>query len=177
MKTERKRHYIDPDLQGGLILALVLLQAALVAGVLIWLQADLEALLEARLYRVHQTGGEPMSELLLARSAPALAVMLVADLALLALAEFFWSRRLRRLAAGLNDLAARSAELDFRADPHPAHLHAALDKARIWRRWEADRLARFRAMTRELAQAPAERRPLVLERMGRLLGRREPDRD
>lgn len=173
----RRRRFIDPALQGGLILALVLLQAILLAGILYWLHGDLETLLEARLYRIHQSGNPPLAEVLLARGAPALALLLVANMALMVLAELLWVRRLHRLAGALAQFTARSGELDFTPDTLPGKPHAVHQRAMAWRRWEAIRLAKFRTLARQLAQAPAEQRMLLLMQMRRLLGRNaEPSR-
>ena len=169
--VDRRRRYVDPDLQGGLILGLVLLQAVLVACVLLWLHADLEVLLEARLYRVHQAPGGSMAELLLSRGAPALAIMLVADAALLALAERFWARRLGRIAADLAHLARRTGHLDFQQDPPPPTDHAVITRARAWRRKEAARLAEFRVLARGLGRMPEPARGAHLARMAELLAR------
>jgi hypothetical protein len=173
----RRRRFIDPHLQGRLIIVLVLLQACLLAGILYWLFGDLEALLEARLYRIHQSDNRPMAEVLLAHSAPALAGLLLANMALMALAELVWARRLRRLAGSLARLTAQSAQLDFSADTLPTAPHAVHRRALAWRRWEAARLAKFRASLRQLAETPSEQRPILLAHMRRLLQRNpEPDR-
>lgn len=157
----RRRQYIDPALQRGLIVVIVLLQGVLLTAILYGLYGNLAALLDAQLYRVHQTG-EPLLAILLKQTAPAVALLLAGNIALLLAAEWFWARRLQRLSTGLLELARASEALDFSPLPSPAANHRVLTQAVAWRRQEAARLARFRTLLHQLSQAPAHEQPNLL---------------
>ncbi len=53
-RNQRRRHFVDASLQGSLVLALLAVEVALFVLALLWIHADLQAVIDERLYRVHQ---------------------------------------------------------------------------------------------------------------------------
>jgi hypothetical protein len=165
----RRRQFIDPALQRGLIVVIVLLQALLLTAILYGLYDKLAALLDAQLYRVHQTG-DPLLVILLEQTAPAVGLLLACNISLLLAAEWFWARRLQRLSARLLELARASEALDFSPVPSSAATHRVLAQALAWREQEGARLSRFRTLLHQLDQAPAHERPNIVVQLQKQLG-------
>ncbi len=170
----RKRRYIDRGLQGRLIVALLVLEGLLLLATLYWLHGSMAALIEDQLFRVHQTDPRPLFQPLLEQAALGVGVMLAVNVALLLLAESYWTGRIKGLLAALRPLLTRSEALDFAGGNGADSPHATVELARSWRQAEAERLGAVRQAVQGLdAQSGAD--PAWRDRqrggLGALLGR------
>lgn len=158
----RQTHYVGERLQTLLLLALVLLEVALVAG-LSWLMwSHLNQILDDNLYRVHLQDSPSILSLLLRQAVALLGVFFVANLCALLLVNLIWQRHVNAVLRHFLALIKKTQALDFSADPALSGQHQVINLTAIQRRQKRQRLQQFRArlhaITADLTQAraPAE---------------------
>jgi hypothetical protein len=137
----RRTRYIDRRLQRWPILALVLLQAALVGGSVWLMQGRLQGAIEDSLYRGHLGTAAPLLDQLLREALPLLGIFVVVNLLLVTAIELAWRRRVRLLLRDFLLLIGKTRALDFTPDPPTRPGHELLELAVRYRETERDRLA------------------------------------
>jgi hypothetical protein len=137
---ERRIRYIDRPLQRWLLLVVILeiAAAALAVGVLYW---RLDAMIEARLYRIHLGPTEPMVPVLLHEGLTLLFYFLAANAVALFAATVIWGRHVGLIVREFDALVDKTVRLDFTPDAAASRQHEVLGLAARWRERERERLS------------------------------------
>ncbi len=158
----RQTHYVGERLQTFLLLALVLLEVALVAG-LSWLMwRHLTQIIDDNLYRVHLDHSPSILSLLLREATVLLGWFFVTNLCALLLANLLWQHHVKAVLRHFMALIQKTQALDFSADPTLTGQHQIISLAASQRQQERKRLLQFRAQLEVVtegltpATAPAE---------------------
>ncbi|MGE5650390.1 MAG: hypothetical protein ACM34A_09345 [Bacillota bacterium] len=158
-QDERRRlHYIDHIIQKWLLVALVVLECALV-GLAMWaLYRSLGEIIDDNLYRVHLSDDMKVLPRFLAEGVRILLAVGAVNLLAIVLADRIWAVYVHGIIRRMDGIMHRARELDFSENYAVHHAHAVLEQAVSWRRAEAERLGRVR---REVAALPATVPPLA----------------
>ncbi|MBF0629144.1 MAG: hypothetical protein HQL91_13080 [Magnetococcales bacterium] len=178
----RQRHFVDQQIQLGMMIALVALEIMLIVASLWVLYGRFQTLIEENLYRIHPLEHD-LFTLLLQETGWVLLGLVLVNLMGLWCADRIWMWYVRRVLGNFVQLANQVADLDFRADRALAKVHAVLELMIQWRAKERQRAEAIRELLGALEQAPAEERILLLKRLRTLippysrqfLGTRGPD--
>lgn len=147
--THRRRLlYVDSSVQRSLLLAMMVLEVALVATS-IWLAHwRLGHFIDNSMYRMH-AAQEGLTLVRLAQEGfPVLVLFVVVNMLALTLVAGLWSARENLVLQDFIKLMEKTRELDFSADPEPRRQHEVLKLATAWRALER---ARFAALREQLA--------------------------
>lgn len=144
----RRLLYVDSSIQRSLLLAVMVLEVALVATS-IWLAHwRLGHFIDNSMYRM-QAAQEGLTLMRLAQEGfPVLVLFVVVNLLALTLVAGLWSARENLVLRDFTKLMEKTLELDFSADPEPRRQHQVLKLATAWRALER---ARFAALREQLA--------------------------
>jgi len=151
----RSLHYVDRSVQRSLLVAMVALEAVLVAASTWFVYWRLSDMLEEGLYRVHLAPAGPALTALAQEGYSVLGVFAVLNVLALLLAEGIWSRHEN---AVLRDFAARIGQtraLDFSGDAKSPRRHEVLELVVAWRAAERTRFAAIREQVGKLDAAVA----------------------
>lgn len=124
MTEQRRQFYNDQKLQGYLLVGLIILEFALVLLMLLYFFMELNNIIDAHLYRLHDTQTASWPEIL-SLLALTMAGFLIVNIAALYVAHLIWGRYVRQtinlFSAGLDKIIAR----DFSDNPptHSSHHH------------------------------------------------------
>lgn len=143
--VRRKIHYIDHAVQNRLLIAFILLEALFVAIGLLYLHADLSAIVEENLYRIHFDNAESLFALLFRKSMLILAGLIAVNVVVLAVADQLWRRYVDSIVAPFSGLMTRTGELDLADDAGIEPGHEVLKLALAWRETERARCRRLRS--------------------------------
>jgi len=146
----RKIRYIDETLQKLLLIGLVLLEAALAAGLAWMMYQHLNQIIEDNLYRVHLADDVPMLTQLMHEEFILLGLFFAVNLIALLTVDLFWRRHVNGILVRFMGLMGKTARLDFTVDPTVAHNHQILDLAQTQRHRDRTRLTEIRALISEL---------------------------
>ncbi|OIP14525.1 MAG: hypothetical protein COY49_01575 [Comamonadaceae bacterium CG_4_10_14_0_8_um_filter_57_29] len=161
----RKLHYVDETLQKFFLVGLVLLEAALAAG-LTWLMwQHLNQIVDDNLYRVHLNQAQPILAQLMQKALQLLGIFFAANLLALVLVDAVWRRYVNAILARFMRLMRKSAALDFNDDPATRERHQVLNLAESQRDKERQRLTEIRTRMSLLPEAPLapEQAPYVAD--------------
>ncbi len=153
--NRRRIRLVDDVLQKWLLVALVVMEAVVVALAIWALYRALGAIVDANMYRIHFADNDSMWPLLVSEGMRVLGGMLLVNLVALIIADRIWAYYVYGILRNLGRLMDASGRLDF-TDHHPIFFHhAVLDQAFAWRRSEAAHLSSVRARVELLpAQLP-----------------------
>lgn len=144
----RRLLYVDSSIQRSLLLALVVLEVALVATSIWLLHWRLVHFIDDSMYRMH-AAHEGLTLMRLAQEGfPVLVLFVVVNLLALTLVAGLWSARENLVLRDFIKLMEKTRELDFSGDPEPRRQHEVLKLATAWRALER---ARFAALREQLA--------------------------
>lgn len=149
----RKIHYVDKALQKWLLLALVILEAGLVVGMIWLMHWRLSQIIEDNLYRVHLAKAAPLLNELMHAAPLLLGVFMLANLIALLVADGIWSCYINSLLRRFMTLVGKTGRLDFSADPDMSGRHRLLDLAATQR---AHVRLRLGAIREQMARLDAE---------------------
>lgn len=140
----RKLHYVDETLQKFFLSGLVLLEAALAAG-LTWLMWQyLNQVVDDNLYRVHLADTPPILLQLAQQALVLLGIFFAVNVLALVLVDLIWRAYVNHILGHFMQLMGKTAALDFTSDlPNPQR-HQVLDLAESQRDKERQRLTEIR---------------------------------
>lgn len=146
----RRCSYIDGRIQGWLVAAIVLFEMLLILIGMLFLYYDLNHLIESQVFLVHPAGQEG-SSVLVKHLIMVVAVIIVANIVLVALIEYVWSGYIAKIIWPLRQALQAVISLDLRNRPAPAVLqHEVLEKAGEWFRCERLRYFQLRQLAQKL---------------------------
>lgn len=146
----RRQHYIDHIIQKWLLLALVILECALI-GLAMWaLYRSLGEIIDDNMYRVHLSEDMKVLPRFLAEGIRILLAVGAVNLLAIVLADRIWAVYVQGIVRRLDGIMVRGEQLDFSENYAVHHSHAVLEQAVTWRRAEAERLGRARLDIAEL---------------------------
>ena len=146
----RRRHYIGGPVQKRLVIGIVALEIAMTAGAVIFLLADFNAVIDARLYRVHAPDPTGVVPLLLQELFKVILALTVLNFAILVVVDRIWARYVESVLSTFRGLLDKVRALDFSDDAPPRIHHEALDLLLTWRQHERERCRRIRNIVRSL---------------------------
>lgn len=151
---QRKIHYVDESIQQALLVGLVVLEVALVAG-LSWLMwQHLNAIVEDNLYRIHLAEAQPILNQLLQEAARLLGIFVAVNAVALVLVHLLWQRHVRSILVAFGRLMAKTRALDFSADAPLQQRHQLLDLTGAQRDADRQRLITVRSLVQRLPTDP-----------------------
>ncbi len=149
----RHIHYVDKILQKRLLVALVTLEAGLVAA-MVWLTHwRLSQIIEENLYRVHLAKAAPLLNQFMQDAPLLLGVFMLANVIALLLADGIWRGYINSLLRDFMTTVGKTGRLDFSADPQFGSRHRLLELAVTQRARERFRLAAIRDRVAQLEAA------------------------
>lgn len=154
-QDRRRQRYVDQLIQRRLIILLVVMEVALVVSGLLFLYLRFTSIIEAGLYRIHQTGGATGGAMLEA-AAVAILALLAVNVVALVIADRIWAHYVDRVIDTFASLVRRTGELDLRPDPADHNDHRLVDLTLTWRRDERDHWLEIRSTLDGLEQALAD---------------------
>lgn len=171
----RKMHYVDKTLQKWMLVALVIIEAGLVAGMVWLMHWRLSQIIEETLYRVHLAKAVPILQQLMQEATLLLGIFMLANLIALLVADGIWRGYVNSLLRIFMSLVGKTGRLDFSGDPEMNGRHRLLDLLGTQRVRERRRLAAIRehiaGLDAELSGAGNPRRLLeLLNGLNKLVG-------
>ncbi len=161
MGERRKQFYNDQKLQGYLLAGLIAIELVLVIGLLVYLFAEFDSLIDDQLYRIHPADSDswPAFLALLAR---AVGGFLLVNALGLYLAHVIWGRYVRRTITVFSCGLDRLIRLDFSlAGSSSAGQHRIIDLLQDWSSRERGRNREIASLVARLsrhdAKAPLDR--------------------
>jgi len=151
----RKIRYIDDSLQKFLLVGLVVLEAALAAGLTWVMFRHLTGIIDDNLYRVHLADAAPLLSQLRHEALILLGLFCAGNVAALVLVDFIWRRHAYSILRLFMHLVAKTRALDFTADPETGDWHQLLSLAQAQRDLDRSRLGLIREQMSRLEAAGA----------------------
>lgn len=153
-------HYVDHHIQKWLLVALVVMECALI-GLAIWaLHGALSDLVEENMYRIHFSEEPELLPRFLAKGVKILIGIGVVNLLAIILADRIWAAYVGSILRKLDALIEEAQQLDF-SERAMTRTHDVLEQALAWRTGEAGRMGKLRAcigaLPATLPQLPGER--------------------
>ena len=144
ISVRRRIIYVDGSVQKWLLVALVTFEAVLVSLALWLLYRELNALLEANLYRIHFSESPEIDPLLIRNALYGLGGLIVINVAVLLIVDWFWSRHVKSILRPFTQLLNKVEALDFSEDMPEQTSHKVIELAHSWRNHERQRLFQLR---------------------------------
>lgn len=160
----RRRHFVDRNVQGRLIAALILIEMVLFAAAMWFVYQEMQAAIDQELYRVHQIVARNSPILLHALYQTVPWIVLVNLLVLISL-DRVWGRYVNIIIRKLRRSAQNVASLDLRSQLAGTE-HEVLHQARQWVASEHSRCQQIRQLVQSLPDQvdvtkPAARQQLI----------------
>ncbi len=131
----RKRYLIDHKLQGVLLVALIILECAMLIAGVIYLYFQFNAHIDANLYVIHRQSQQELLPLLLRELGLVIVVMATVNTLCLFIAHKLWVRHIRQVTNEFTFRLQRINAADFRAIPDKEPLcHDLLLRVDQWRK-------------------------------------------
>lgn len=146
----RRIRYVDHMIQKWLLVALVVMESALIAIAMWALYRALSDAVEENLYRIHFSADAGVLPRFFTEGVRILLVIGVVNVAAIVAADRIWAAYVHRIVRQLDGMVHAAQQLDFSAQREQGAHHAVLEQARTWRAEQADRLRKLRATTRLL---------------------------
>ncbi len=137
----RRRQFIDAQLQGRLLAALVLLEVTMLMSATLYLYLRFSAIIDANLFTIHRSSQtELLPEFLAQMGWVVLVMSLVNTLALLA-AHTLWVGHIQRVVKAFRLRLEQIGRLDLRSFKKSGSIeHKVIDSIESWRLQEQQRL-------------------------------------
>ncbi len=176
----RRRQFIDAQLQGGLLVALVLLEVSMLCLAMLYLYLSFSTLIEANLFTIHSsTQVQLLPEFLKQMGWVVLIMSLVNTLALF-IAHAIWGGHIAKVVKAFRSRLQQIGSLDLSPVNQPDTIHhRVLDFMEQWRAQEQRRLQHIKLQVDQISEAhtglggqPGDQESLraELQRLRRLLG-------
>ncbi len=152
-RYRRKRVFVDADIQGRLIVALVVLEVSLLLAACAFLYMRFGAVIDGQLYVIHAADREPLFPALALELVRVVLVCAAANTVALIVAHRIWSRHVRQVLDGMRSRLDRVARLDLRPDPRwrdEPQRHRLIDLTERWIEGERLRMVGLRIATARL---------------------------
>ena len=153
ISARRRIIYVDGSVQKWLLVALVTFEAVLVSIALWLLYRELNALLEANLYRIHFSESPQIDPLLIKNALYGLGGLIIINIAVLLVVDWFWTRHVKSILRPFTQLLNKVEALDFSEDMPEQRSHKVIELAHAWRNHERQRLFQLRTEIAKLKGA------------------------
>jgi len=143
----RRRVYVDGDLQGRLVAALVLLEVTLLLAALAYLHHAFGNIIDDSLYVIHAAERQPLLPRLAAELGLVVLVCGLANTAALFVAHGLWAAHVRSVLADMRKRLDKVRALDLRPDPawaSEARKHRLVELTERWIESERHRMIAVR---------------------------------
>ncbi|HEC16444.1 MAG TPA: hypothetical protein ENI99_07745 [Sedimenticola sp.] len=168
-EEQRRCHYVDVRIQGGLVAALVLFEAVVLGAAMLVLYYNLDQVIEEQLYRIHITPRDGMP-VLVSELFALVPYIIFANVAVVLCIDWAWSRYVNRIIEPLKERLRSAGSLDLRAMPAGNIRHEVLDKADAWVQEESRRYRKLQRLAAGLSAEMDSADALAkIEQMRRLL--------
>jgi hypothetical protein len=144
MPIKRRIVYVDDKVQKGLLLALIVLEVALIAGTLWMMYQQMGEIVNANLYRVHFVEQPNIYPLLLKTILVGVLGLLIINVMVLWLASWMWTRHVDSILTPFRKVVDRVATLDFAGQEYPAAPHKVVELAQEWHSAKREQLLKIR---------------------------------
>jgi hypothetical protein len=159
----RRRHYVDRNIQGRLIVALILIEMLLFAAAMWFVYQQMQAAIDQELYRVHQVAARSSPVLLHALYQVMPWIIIVNVLVTIGI-DRIWASHINLIVGKLRRLAQQVASLDLRGRVD-APEHAVLRQASQWLEAEQLRCQQIRQWVQTLPDKPDLSDPAQQQRL------------
>ena len=160
----RRRHFVDPRMQGRLLWGLIGLELLLFTIAMFVIYFDMQRILEESLYRVHQQlpSGRPLLLQALWVTVP----WVVGNNILLVLyVDSIWKKALRPIISQLQEILIKVKRLDLRHRVDHAEEHEVLQSANEWLKKERERYSTIAALSNGLPEDVEINNKIMLEKL------------
>ena len=171
----RRRRFVDKMIQGQLVWGLIVIESLLFTAGMFVIYTDLQSVLQANIYRVHQEVGSGRP-ILLKELLMIFPWIISINLLLLLVVDRRWKKVVRRIVMQLQDILHRVKRLDLRVYPIEQSGHEVLRHAHAWLGKERDRYSSLLSRLDEIPEhidvgneQSLHQVRECLKRMGRLL--------
>lgn len=163
----RRRKLLDLRLQGGLLVALVLLELAMLIVGMFYLYVQFSAAIEANLFTIHRTARVALLPVFLEEMAKVVVTMGVINTLALLLANHLWVGHIRQVLSAFRARLQRIEALNLRrAGTNEPVRHEVITLLDQWRQREGIRAQQIDAL---LAQLPGADEPLDADALKQLV--------
>jgi len=144
MPIKRRIIYVDDTVQKGLLLALIILEVALIAGTLWMLYQQMSEIVNANLYRVHFVEQPNIYPLLLKTILVGVLGLIAVNVILLWVASWIWARHVDSILRPFRDVVASVGDLDFTEKATSEVPHKVVELALQWHLSKRQQLLKIR---------------------------------
>lgn len=163
----RRRKLLDLRLQGGLLVALVVLELAMLIVGMLYLYVQFSAAIEANLFTIHRTARVALLPVFLEEMAKVVVTMGVINTLALLLANHLWVGHIRQVLSAFRARLQRIEALNLRrAGTNEPVRHEVITLLDQWRQREGIRAQQIDAL---LAQLPGADEPLDADALKQLV--------
>ena len=146
----RRKKYIDSNIQGRLIVGLLLLEVILFAIAMWFVYQELQIAIDTSLYRIHKPQADSVPILFNALLTTVPWIIFVNLMLLIGLNQF-WNKYLVGIVEPLRVIIYRLNTLDLRHHREVDAEHLVIENAQYWMRQERERCKKIRALTQSLS--------------------------
>lgn len=129
----RRRHYVDYQIQRGMIICLIVLEVALLFWALLFLYQGFSQSVTDQLYQVHGNISRNDESIFLHLVLRILVGLLFANIVALIVADFVWDQYIRWILRDFHTALKSIATLNFRHRPSSEGSHKVIDLLDKWR--------------------------------------------
>ncbi len=144
MPIKRRIIYVDDKVQKGLLLALIVLEAALIAGTLWMLYQQMNEIVNANLYRVHFIEKPNIYPMLLKTVLLGVLGLIAINVILLWVVSWMWARHVDSILKPFGELVGSVGELDFTEKTKFDAPHKVVELAHEWHSSKRQQLLKIR---------------------------------
>ncbi|GAB4348661.1 MAG: hypothetical protein Kow006_09580 [Gammaproteobacteria bacterium] len=168
---QRRRHYIDYQIQRWMIVGLIALEVLLLGWAVLALYNGLSDAVNEQLYLIHGRPASDRAPLFIDLALEVLGAILLINVVALVIADLFWGQYVRWILRQYHQILARLTELDFRDPGDRSRSHRLIELLESWRVREEEVWREIRAGITSVASPIASERELTgrKERLNHLL--------
>jgi hypothetical protein len=177
MAERRRQYFTDQKLQGYLLAALIAIEVMLVGVLLLVLYADVNAIIEQQIYRIHGIEDDSWPQIF-RLVAVSMSLFLVVNIVILYLAHSVWSRYIKATIIEFSSVLDQIIQHDFQTPLSSVSVsHQMMEMVRQWFKKEQRRNTEIDEMLeqlsgcedRELNANERERLKAILQRYRQVL--------
>ncbi len=147
MKNRRKKIYTDFDIQGKLVVFLILMETLLMAGAIVYLYIDFQSIIENHLYSAHFASKDALFQQFVIAFVHVIIAVVLINLIALWLTHIIWSKHIDTILSTFRQILQNTSKLNLSAaGTNGKARHFVLRFLSSWLTLERNRSFRLRAL-------------------------------
>lgn len=151
MKNRRKSKFVDHEIQGRLMAALITLEVLMVVVAMVYLYAKFNAIFDDSIYQIHKSDSSSIYTQMYVEIAWVVVVMSIINFSALFVANHIWSKQINRTINFLRETMHCVGSLSLKFPKHTGLPHNILtQELQKWQQIELERAQQINTIVRSL---------------------------